>query len=117
MKTRAKIRQAQLDVETLQLDIEDKKLSLRADFENAKNQIRTSEITIENQQQNVVLAKEVVEDIQNNYTNGLAPLTDVLDAETSLIEAQNNYNKAILDYRLALLDYLKSKGELQTLLK
>ena len=117
LKTRAKIRQAQLDVETLQLDIEDKKLSLRADFENAKNQIRTSEITIENQQQNVVLAKEVVEDIQNNYTNGLAPLTDVLDAETSLIEAQNNYNKAILDYRLALLDYLKSKGELQTLLK
>ncbi|MCL6220893.1 TolC family protein [Zunongwangia pacifica] len=117
LKTRAKVRQAQLDVETLQLDIEDKELSLRADFENAKNQIRTSEITIENQQQNVVLAKEVVEDIQNNYTNGLAPLTDVLDAETSLIEAQNNYNKAVLDYRLAQLDYLKSKGELHTLLK
>ncbi len=64
-----------------------------------------------------MLAKEVVEDIQNNYTNGLAPLTDVLDAETSLIEAQNNYNKAVLDYRLAQLEYLKSKGELQTLLK
>lgn len=116
-KTRAKVRQAELDVEAIQLDIADKTLSLRADFENAKNQIRNSEITIENQQQNVVLAKEVVEDIQNNYTNGLAPLTDVLDAETSLIEAQNNYNKAVLDYRLAQLDYLKSKGELQTLLK
>lgn len=116
-RTRAKVRQAQLDVEAIQLDIADKKLSLRADFENAKNQIRNSEITIENQQQNVVLAKEVVEDIQNNYTNGLAPLTDVLDAETSLIEAQNNYNKAVLDYRLAQLEYLKSKGELQTLLK
>ncbi|WP_111308058.1 TolC family protein [Confluentibacter sediminis] len=116
-KTRAKVRQAQLDVEAIQLDIEDKKLSLRSDFENAKNQIRNSEITIENQQQNVVLAKEVVEDIQNNYTNGLAPLTDVLDAETSLTEAQNNYNKAVLDYRLAQLNYLKSKGELQTLLK
>ena len=116
-KTRAKVRQALLDMETIQLDLEDKKLALRADFENAKNQIRNSEITIENQQENVVLAKEVVADIQNNYTNGLAPLTDVLDAETSLIEAQNNYNKAVLDYRLAQLDYLKSKGELQTLLK
>lgn len=116
-KTRSKVREAQLDLEEIQLEIEDKELSLRADFKNAKSQIRNSEITIENQQQNVVLAKEVVEDIQNNYTNGLAPLTDVLDAETSLIEAQNNYNKAVLDYRLAQLDYLKSKGELQTLLK
>lgn len=116
-KTRSKIRQAQVDLEAIQLDMEDKKLSLQADFENAKNQIRNSEITIENQQQNVLLAKEVVEDIQHNYTEGLAPLTDVLDAETSLTEAQNNYNQAVLDYRLAQLEYLKSKGELQTLLK
>lgn len=116
-KTRSKIKQAQIDLEKIQLDMEDQKLSLRADYENAKNQIRNSEITIENQQQNVVLAKEVVADIQNNYTNGLAPLTDVLDAETSLIEAQNNYNKAVLNYRLAQLAYLKSTGTLQTLLK
>lgn len=116
-KTRSKIRQAQIDLEAIQLDIEDKEQSLRTDYENAKTQIRNSEITINNQQQNVVLAKEVVEDIQNNYTNGLAPLTDVLDAETSLTEAQNNYNKALLDYRLAKLEYLKSTGKLQTLLK
>jgi len=116
-RTRSKIKQAQIDLHQIQLDMEDKKLSLEADYESAKNQIRNSEITIENQLQNVVLGKQVVEDIQNNYAIGVAPLTDVLDAETSLIEAHNNYNKAVLDYRLAQLAHLKSKGELQTLLK
>jgi len=116
-KTRSKIKQAQIDLDQIQLDMEDKKLSLQADYQNAKNQIRNSEITIENQLENVVLGKEVVQDIQNNYSIGVAPLTDVLDAETSLIEAQKNYNKAVLDYRLAQLAHLKSKGELQILLK
>lgn len=116
-KTRSKIKQAQIDLDQIHLDMEDKKLSLQADYQNAKNQIRNSEITIENQLENVVLGKEVVEDIQNNYSIGVAPLTDVLDAETSLIEAQKNYNKAVLDYRLAQLAHLKSKGELQILLK
>ena len=35
LKTRAKIRQAQLDVETLQLDIEDKKLSALVSYKRA----------------------------------------------------------------------------------
>lgn len=115
-KTRSKVRQADIDLEKIAFDIKDQKLSLQMTYENAINQIRNSEITIKNQEQNIALAKQVVEETQNNYTNGLASLVDVLDAETSLTEAQDNYNKALLHYRFAQLEYLKSKGELQTLL-
>ena len=53
---------------------------------------------------------------KNNYIQGLASLTDLLEAENSLTEAQNNYTSAILDYKLAEIQLIKSKGELKSLL-
>ena len=61
------------------------------------------------------LAQEVLDNTKNNYYNGLAPLTDLLDAENSHVEAQNNYTSALLDYKLAEIQLIKAKGELRTL--
>jgi len=58
----------------------------------------------------------VLDNTQNNYVNGLATLTDLLDAENSLVESQNNYNNALLEYKLAEIQLIKSKGELKTLI-
>ena len=63
------------------------------------------------------LAQEVFFNTQNNYNNGLAPLTDLLSAENSLTEAQNNYSSALLDYKVAEIQLLKAQGSLTTLLK
>jgi len=63
------------------------------------------------------LAQEVLDNTKNNYYQGLASLTDLLDAENSLTEAQNNYTSALLDYKLAEIQLIKSKGELKSLLK
>ena len=93
----------------------DTKLSLDLAYENAKTQINNSIITINSQKENVKLAQEVLDNTQNNYYNGLAPLTDLLDAENSNVEAQNNYTTALLDYKLAEIQLIKSKGELRTL--
>ncbi|WP_306352549.1 TolC family protein [Flavobacterium sp. '19STA2R22 D10 B1'] len=114
--TRAKVRQADVDLRKLEADMEDVKLSLDLDFENAKTQINNSVITIGNQKENVKLAQEVLDNTKNNYYNGLASLTDLLDAENSLVEAQNNYTSALLDYRLAEILLIKSQGALKTLL-
>ena len=59
--------------------------------------------------------QEVYDNTQNNYINGLASLTDLLDSENSLVEAQNNYNTALLDYKLAEIQLIKSRGELKSL--
>ena len=114
--TRAKVRQADIDLQTVKEDLNDTKLSLDLAFANAKTQIDNSLITINNQKENAQLAKEVLDNTRNNYVQGLASLTDLLDAENALTEAQNNYTSAILEYKLAEIQLIKSKGELKTLI-
>ena len=114
--TKARVKQANTTIKSLQVDIDNTKLALDMAFENSKKQIENSLITIENQKDNVKLAQEVFANTNNNYTQGLASLTDLLDAENALVEAQNNYTTAILEYKLAEIQFIKSKGELKNLL-
>lgn len=113
--TRAKVRKAENSLQSLKVDLEETKLALDLDFENAKKQMDNSLTTIQSQKENAQLAQEVLSDTNNNYTQGLASLTDLLDAETAMVEAQNNYTSALLDYKLAEIQLIKSKGELKTL--
>ena len=114
--TKSRVKQANTAIKSLQVDLENTKLALDMAFENSKKQIENSLITIANQKENVKLAQEVFSNTNNNYTQGLASLTDLLDAENALVEAQNNYTTAILEYKLAEIQFIKSKGELKNLL-
>jgi len=115
--TRARVRQADVDIRSLQEDIKDTKLSLDLDYRNAMAQIENNLVTIENQKENMRLASEILSDTKNNYLQGLASLTDLLDAENASLEAQNNYTRAVLNYKIAEVALIKSKGELKTLIK
>ncbi len=115
--TRAKVRQADVQIRSLQEDIKDTKLSLDLDYRNAMTQINNSLITIENQRENMRLASEILSNTKNNYLQGLASLTDLLDAENESLQAQNNFTRAVLDYKIAEISLIKSKGELKTLIK
>jgi outer membrane protein len=114
--TKARLRQADVEIRKLNEDIAQTRLSLNLAHENAKTQINNSIITLNNQQENVKLAQEVYFNTQNNYNNGLATLTDLLDAENSLTEAQTNYSSALLDYRVAEIQLVKAQGTLRSLL-
>ncbi len=113
--TRSRVRQAEINLKKVAVDLEDTKLALDLEYANAVSQINTSMVNIENQKDNAELAEEVRDNTQNNYQNGLAPLTDLLDSENSFIIAQNNYINAILDFKLAEIQLLKAKGKLETL--
>ena len=115
--TRAKVRQADVEIRSLQEDIKDTKLSLDLDYRNAMAQIENNLITINNQKENMRLAREILSDTKNNYLQGLASLTDLLDAENESLEAQNNFTRAVLNYKIAEITLIKSKGELKTLIK
>jgi outer membrane protein len=114
--TRSRIRQADISIQKLNEDIQNTSLALNLAFENAKTQINNSVITLNNQEENVKLAQEVFFNTQNNYNNGLATLTDLLNAETSLTQAQNNFSAALLNYQLAEIQLIKSQGQLKSLL-
>lgn len=112
--TRSKIRQAQVDIDKFEADLADTKLALNMAVENAYTQINNSVITLRSQQSNMELARQVLENVENNYKNGLASLTDLLDAENSYADAQNNHTAALLDYKLAEVQLKKANGELKT---
>ncbi|UPZ16993.1 TolC family protein [Flavobacterium humidisoli] len=115
--TRSRVRQADVEIRSLQEDIKDTKLSLDLDYRNAMAQINNNLVTIENQRENMRLALEILGNTKNNYLQGLASLTDLLDAENASLEAQNNFTRAVLNYKIAEISLIKSKGELKSLTK
>lgn len=112
----SRVKQAQIDIEKVQVDLANTTNALEMGYENAKIQIKNSLNTIETQNQNKTLAEEVYNSIKNNYNNGLASLTDLLDAETELVSAQNSYNQALLNYKVAEIELIKSQGNIKTLI-
>jgi outer membrane protein len=115
--TRSRIKQADVDIRLLKEDIKDTQLQLDLDYRNAKAQIENNYVTITNQKENMKLAQEILKNTNNNYLQGLASLTDLLDAQNASLEAQNNYTNAILNYKIAEVALIKTKGELKTLNK
>ncbi|MBC7556474.1 MAG: TolC family protein [Chryseobacterium sp.] len=115
--TKAKVAKAQIDIEKNDADIEDRKLALDLDYQNAKSQINNSLSAIDSQKANVTLAESVLSNTKSNYQYGLATLTDLLDAENSLVQAKNNYTNAVLDFKIAEIQYYKSQGDLKHYIK
>ncbi|MBE8712432.1 transporter [Sphingobacterium sp. KB22] len=113
--TRSKIRQADIEIRKAAVDIEDTKLGLNLANENAKAQIKNSLLVINSNEENVGLAEDVLENTRNNYRNGLATLTELLEAETAYADAQNNYTTSLLNYKVAEIQLIKANGNLKSL--
>ena len=115
--TRSKIRQADIDIKKANEDRRESTNSLNMAYENAKIQLRNSLNTINAQKKNAQLADEIYRSTQNNYNNGLANLTDLLDTENALTEAQNSYTQALLNYKIAEIQLIKSNGNIKSLVQ
>lgn len=113
---KSRVKQAEIEIQQIEEDIKNTTNSLSLAHKNANLSIRNNINTINSQRENVVLAKEVYSSTQNNYNNGLATLTDLLNAETSLVDAQNSYNQALLNYKLAEIQLIQSNGNIKSLL-
>lgn len=114
---RARVRQADIELQKINEDIRQSTNGLQMAYENAKIQIRNSLSTIETQRTNKEFAEEVFHSTRNNYQNGLATLTDLLNSETELVTAQNSYNQALLNYKVAEIELIKSNGNINSLLQ
>lgn len=115
--TRSKIRQADVDIKKAKEDRLESTNSLNLAYENAKIQLRNNMNTITSQRKNAQLADEIYRSTQNNYNNGLATLTDLLETENSLTSAQNSYTQALLNYKIAEIQLIKSNGNIKSLVK
>lgn len=115
--TRSKIRQADVNIRKAKEDRTNTTNSLNLAYENAKLQLRNNLNTIRSQRKNADLAQEIYKSTQNNYNNGLASLTDLLETENSLTQAQNSYTQALLNYKIAEIQLIKSNGNIKSLVQ
>lgn len=113
---RNRIKQKEFATEQLKLDRKTLKINIEKDFSNAKEQLLLSNSQIENQQRNMELAQENYDGIKTSYNEGVANLTELLDAEFALRQAQSNYLNALLQSKVAEVTLLKSSGKLSQLI-
>lgn len=112
-----KANQARSKFAQAQQDIDYNSNMLTVEYLNSINQLTTSWQALEVQKENKQLAQEVYSQSELQYKEGMASLTDLLNAEVSLREAFNAYNQHVLDYKIALLDLNRSKGTLKEMAK
>jgi outer membrane protein TolC len=86
-------------------------------FENAKKSLELNLNNLQPLKKARSLAEEIYAQSQQRFQQGLAPLTETLNAETSLREAKNNVLSALFQVRMAELDLLHANGQLMKFLQ
>lgn len=112
---RSKLNQAKMEVEKANVDYQQLMQSLTMNFSNSQLKLFDNIATIDKQRENKQLADEVFAMTQNNYSLGLASLSDVLNASSSLIEAQVRYAEALGNGIKACIDLKKAGGKTEDL--
>ena len=84
-------------------------------YMNATSDMKNSQRNYQRQYDNYLLAEDVYQVTSDQYREGVASMTDVLQDEMRVSEAQNNYLTAHYNLQVAQLTLLKLSGQLEEL--
>lgn len=115
-QTKRQLEENAIQRQQLEFDLQHFKNATQMEYSNASTKIRQNEKLIITQSANMDLAQEVYDITKLSYQEGVAPLTELLSAETGLREAQAQYLTALINLKLAELEYIKASGQLAQLL-
>ena len=87
-------------------------LGYELDHRNADTRLLASTRTAQNDEQNLRLAERVFANTNLQYQQGLASLSDLLNADYQLKEARNNWTTSLLNRSIAVIDLERAKGTL-----
>jgi outer membrane protein TolC len=110
---RSRIKQKQIQMQSLNWDIRKIRQTLSADHLNAKNQLEVIYELVQAQSENLQLAEKVYTQTMALYTEGLANITDLLETETSLHEVKIAYTTELIRYKKTEIDLLRASGTLE----
>ena len=111
------VKQRKFELQSLQLDKELLEKSLNVEYNNAVKKYQQNQKTVLNQTENLTLAENVYDAMQNNYKNGLASLSDLINSDTGLKSAQSSFLTALFRKKISSLDILRANGSMTELLK
>ncbi|MBA2250505.1 MAG: TolC family protein [Chitinophagaceae bacterium] len=108
----SRIEKARLELQKTRNNIEQLKLSIDNDVEQATIKLATAITTMDNQKKNIELAEQVYKTTKLKYEQGLGSNQEIYTAQAELKVAQNNYYGSLYDAISAKIDYLKATGKL-----
>lgn len=91
-------------------------LGYQLKHEAAVTSLRSNLNTLKSVEQNRQVAEEVYRVAQSRFREGVAPITELLDAESSMRQAQTNYITTLAQIKLAEIDLLNANGQLLKLI-
>lgn len=109
---RFQAQQKKINVLKVENGIQDMKRVIDLNIEQANINLQNAIASAENQNDNVSLAKEVLEISRKKYDAGVGSNLEVISAESDFRQAQTNYFAAVFSLLVAKLDLEKAKGEL-----
>lgn len=84
----------------------------KMNYDNAREKLDVNLALVATQKENMELAQNLYDITALSFKEGVAPLTELITAETSLRQSQTQYLGALLQVALADLELIKSSGSL-----
>ena len=108
----AKIKQAKLELQQTENNIDNLKRTIDSDVEQATLNFKTAVATIDFQKKNMGLAEAVYNQTKKKFEIGTGSNTEITASQTDLVTAQTNYINALYSAIIAKVDYQKAIGKL-----
>lgn len=108
----ANIQKAKLQLQQSQNQLENLKISIDNDVQNAVNSFRSAVLELDLQKKNMQLAEQVYNQSKKKFEVGTGSSLDITNAQSDLRVAQSNYITALYDAIIAKIDYTKAIGKL-----
>lgn len=112
LQRHARISQSMLNILKAEESIKMTEQSIKVDVSNYGIKYQNAVDNIRNEKENLDLAKNVYQNTQLFYQQGMSSTLEMIQAESSLRESQNHYFNKLLNLYIARIDLEKSKGEL-----
>ena len=108
----SQIRQSEIALMNLREQQRDADLGFELNYKSANTRLLATSNNAQNDAENLELAERVFANTNLQYQQGLASLSDLLNADYQLQVARNNWTTSVLNRSIAVLDLERSKGGL-----
>lgn len=111
-ENRKKVRKAQYELRNAELDLQKNTRLLNIEVQQAIRNVQDGYELIHTAEKGLQQADENLRVMRNRYAASMAPLTDLLDAQSQRQQAESNLIEAQTQYKIYETEYLRATGKL-----
>lgn len=112
-ENRKKVRKARYELRNAELDLQKNTQLLTIEVQQAIRNVQDGYELIRTAEKGLQQAEENLRVMRNRYAVSMAPLTDLLDAQSQWQQAESNLIEAQTQYKIYETEYLRATGKLQ----